>query len=269
MSHRQILHAGMYASGEAHIAAWQAWFLELNNSWLCHHYQAAELGFGTNESAYTSPTVIAAQTCGYPYVKRWAETHDLVAAPVFDVPGCKPDKAQYSSWFIARANHPGESLHQFQNTRVAINNENSNSGMNVLRYAISQIHPGGQFFSERILTGGHRQSMIAIANGAADLAAIDAVSYALLCALDPNLCAALKIVGQSELTAGLPFICAKESSVNRKDLSIAMDRAVKSMDPDARKLLHLTGFNPVKAEDYDKIMQLEKAAISAGYPKLE
>jgi ABC-type phosphate/phosphonate transport system substrate-binding protein len=268
ISHRRVLHAGMYTPGDAHKAAWQAWFFELNGSYLCHHYPDTTLGFETDEQAYTSATVIAAHTCGYPYVKHWVDTHELIAAPVFDVPGCKPDKAQYSSWFIARTDHPGKSLHQFQNARVAINSEHSNSGMNVLRYAISQIYAGGHFFSERIFTGGHQQSMIAIANGAADLAAIDAVSYALICELDPDLCAALKMIGQSELTAGLPFICIKDSSVNRSELSIAMDRAVKNMRPDARKLLRLKGFKPVKKKDYDKIIQLEKAAIAADYPEL-
>jgi ABC-type phosphate/phosphonate transport system substrate-binding protein len=268
ISHSQILHAGMYASNDAHRAAWQAWFFELNESYLCHHYPNTRLGFETDEQAYTSLAVITAHTCGYPYVKRWIKTHDLIAAPVFDAPGCDQEKAQYSSWFIARADHPRESLHQFRNMRVAINSEHSNSGMNVLRYAISQIHPDGHFFSERIFTGGHQQSMIAVASGDADLAAVDAVSYALICALSPDLCAALKIVGQSELTTGLPFVCAKKSGVNRKDLSIAMDRAVKNMDPDARKLLRLKGFKSVNVNDYVRIKQLEKSAITAGYPEL-
>ena len=264
-----VFHAGMYVPSSTHKAAWQAWLSALNDSYLSRHYSSVEPGFAVDEQAYTAANVIAAQTCGYPFVTRWADTHEPIAVPLFEVPGCIPDTGQYSSWFITRADHTATSLRQFANSRVALNSEHSNSGMNVLRYAISQLTSRHTFFSERMLTGGHKQSMRAVAEGHADLAAIDVVTYALIKELEPALCRKLKIVGQSVFTPGLPFICAKRSNINRNDLGSAMNQAVGHMDPEARELLHLIGFTPISAKDYVKIKNLEDAAIAAGYPELK
>ncbi len=270
-----VFHAGMYVPSEAHKAAWQAWFTVLSESYLSRYYATIELGFSADEQAYTSPNLIAAQTCGYPFISHWADTHQPLAVALFDVPGCTSnigknnETGQYSSWFIARADYAANSLPQFRNTRVALNSEDSNSGMNVLRYAISQIAQSKTFFSERLLTGEHKQSMSAVADGRADLAAIDVVTYALIKELEPELCQQLKIVGRSVLTTGLPFICANHSGLIRDDLHIAMNHAVGQMEPEARELLHLSGFAPVSAQDYTKIKRLEDGAITAGYPRLQ
>jgi len=264
-----VVHAGMYMLSDAHQAAWQSWFSALSDSYLKQHYAAVELGFSEHDQAYTHPNLIMAQTCGYPLVTRWAKTHDPIAVAVFDVPGCTSDTGQYSSWFVTHADYPANSLQQFRGTRVALNSDNSNSGMNVLRYAISQFASAEPFFSERLLTGGHKQSMSAVAEGRVDLAAIDVVTYALINELEPELCRQLKIIGQSELTTGLPFICAKHSDLNQDELWFAMNQAVENMDPKARKLLHLSGFNPVSIRDYAKIKQLEEDAVVAGYPTLK
>lgn len=265
----KVVHAGMYVPSDTHKAAWQAWFSTLTESYLNRHYGSVELDFSESKQAYTAANVIAAQTCGYPFVTRWADTHETIVVPLFEVPGCIPETGQYSSWFITCADHAATSLRQFANHRVALNSEHSNSGMNVLRYAISQLTSTDTFFSERILTGGHKQSMRAVAKGHADLAAIDVVTYALMKELEPALCEKLKIVGQSEFTTGLPFICTKHSNINRNDLGSAMNQAVEHMDPEARELLHLSGFAPIAAKDYAKIKELEDAAIAADYPELK
>ncbi len=258
----------MYAPNDAHKAAWQSWLSALSDSYLKQCYATVELGFSEHDEAYTNPNLITAQTCGYPLVTRWAKTHKPIAVALFDVPGCTLDTAQYSSWFITRADHPANSLQQFRDTRIALNSDSSNSGMNVLRYAISQFASTERFFSERLLTGGHKQSMYAVAEGRADLAAIDVVTYALINELEPGMCQQLKIVGQSESTTGLPFICAKHSDLNHNELCIAMNQAVEHMAPKARKLLHLSGFKSATAQDYEQIKHLENEAIAAAYPEL-
>ncbi len=246
----------------------------LSESYLSRHYSPVELGFSVDTQAYTTTRLIAAQTCGYPFVTRWADTHDLVAVALFDVPGCPSGNAQdgpgqYSSWFITRADNAANSLPEFRNKRVALNSEDSNSGMNVLRHAISQTAKTDTFFSERLLTGGHRQSMHAVTEGHADLAAVDVVTYALLNDIEPELIRQLKIIDQSVVTTGLPFIRAKHSEPKLNDLCSAMNSAVEHMNPRARKVLRLSGFTPVAREDYLKIEQLEGEAISAGYPELK
>lgn len=270
-----VLYAGMYAPGEMHRAAWQDWFSILSEQYLKQYYSSLELSFEVKNQAYTDKNLIAAQTCGYPFMKRWVNSHEPLAVPVFDVEGCKPQgtigsrSGQYSSWFITFADNTAQSLGQFQGKRVAINSETSNSGMNVLRYAISQITPSDTFFRERVISGSHQASMRRVADRRVDIAAIDTVSYALIGDLEPTLVKQLKIVGQSVFTMGLPFICSRQSEVNRLALCDAMNTAVKHMNQDARKTLHLAGFEAVTREDYGNIRQLEKSAIAAGYPELK
>ena len=269
-----VLYAGMYALGNVHRAAWQEWFSNLSELYLKQYYSSLELSFVVNDQNFTDSNLIAAQTCGYPFITHWVDSHEPLAVPIFGVQGCNlagttaNRNGEYSSWFIANADATEQSLAQFQGGHLAINNETSNSGMNVLRYAISQLTPPASFFSERMISGGHRQSMQLLAEKRVDIAAIDVISYALIGDLAPELIKQLKIVGQSVSTMGLPFICRKKSGIDRSKLCAAMNTAVKQMDPKSRKLLYLKGFEAVARADYEKIRQLEQHAILAGYPAL-
>ena len=272
---RGVVYAGMYAPGDEYRAAWQDWFSVLSSQYLKQYYSSLELSFAVNDQAYTDKNLIAAQTCGYPFIKRWIDSHTPVAVPVFDIPGCKPtdiiasQNGQYWSWFITFAQNKAQSLDQFQGKRLVVNSENSNSGMNVLRYAVSQLTSSTSFFSERFISGSHQKSMQLLADRKADIAAIDVISYSLIADLEPTLIKRLKIVGRSVSTMGLPFICAKQSDINHQQLCAAMNAAVSQMEPKFRKQLRLKGFAAVSSADYEKIRQLEESAIAAGYPDLQ
>jgi ABC-type phosphate/phosphonate transport system substrate-binding protein len=63
-------------------------------------------------------------------------------------------------------------------------------------------------FSDRIETGAHRASVVAVAKGRADVASIDCKSWALAKRFVPE-AAKLEVVGWTALRKGLPMITAK------------------------------------------------------------
>ena len=65
-------------------------------------------------------------------------------------------------------------------------------------------------FPEQIATGAHRQSIQCVADGRADLAAIDARSWSLAKTYSIELTNQLAVVGWTSRRPGLPFITANK-----------------------------------------------------------
>ena len=71
----------------------------------------------------------------------------------------------------------------------------------------SRRSPGrGDFFSEVVFSGSHRQSLRELQQENADIAAIDCVTYALLQRHQPQALAGLVAIGWSPAAPGLPLI---------------------------------------------------------------
>src|SRR5581483_11681745 len=102
----------------------------------------------------------------------------LIATPVYDFPGC--EGASYCSFIIASKRDPRRALADFAGARAAVNGRDSHSGMNAFRAKIAPMAQGKPFFGEALVTGSHQASLTAVSGGAADIAAIDCVSFALL-----------------------------------------------------------------------------------------
>ena len=80
--------------------------------------------------------------------------------------------------------------------------------MNLFRAAIAPIAGGAPFFRAIVVTGSHEASVAAVAEGRADLAAIDCVSFALLTRGRPELIERVAVVAESPLSPSLPFIAS-------------------------------------------------------------
>jgi ABC-type phosphate/phosphonate transport system substrate-binding protein len=91
------------------------------------------------------------------------------------------------------------------------------SGLLALRQDLEALGEGLGIFREVIETGSHRASAIAVAEGRADVAAIDCRTWSLLQRCVPE-ARSLIAVGWTAPRKGLPFICsanlpARESKV--------------------------------------------------------
>lgn len=222
--------------------------------------------FDTDAETYQSSNLILGHTCGYPYVTRWNKSHRLVCVPQFDVAGC--DGKHYSSWFVCGSKDHRDSIEAFEGGIAVINAVTSNSGMNVLRYHVSPFVKKDRFFNDVLISGSHLASLRAVAEGLADIAAIDAVSYHHIMRAEPALAGQTKIWGQSVKTTGLPFITRADESISCTVLCQALNRCIEESRGDVSEFLGLIRFDRVDDADYDLIHQLETDAKARGYPSL-
>ena len=100
------------------------------------------------------------------------------------------------------------SLETFRGAVAAVNGWDSNTGMNLFRATIAPVAVRAPFFASVVVTGSHLASLEVVADGRADLAAIDCVTYGLVKRLRSGLIDRTAIIAGSPLSPGLPFIAS-------------------------------------------------------------
>ncbi|OYU18574.1 MAG: hypothetical protein CFE34_09900 [Rhodobacteraceae bacterium PARR1] len=188
------------------------------------------------------PDLLVSQTCGFPYRARLHGKVRLVGTPDFGVEGCPP--GYYRSVLIARADDPRQALADFDGVAMAYNDALSQSG-----WAAPQNHAAalGLRFPAGIMTGGHAASLLAVAEGRADLAALEAVTFRLLSRSEAA-AAAVKVVAMTDPTPGLPYICAE--AVDADVVFDAIAAAIPALEAADRAALGLRGLCRIPAETY-------------------
>jgi ABC-type phosphate/phosphonate transport system substrate-binding protein len=191
---------------------------------------------------WKSPELLLAQTCGCPFRTRLYGEVELVGTPDYGNPDCPP--GYYRSVFIARRSSPLPQIAHLDRRRFAFNDALSQSG-----WAAPLIHlqdrdvlPG-----ELIETGSHRASAQAVAEGRADFAALDMLSWDMIQSYD-DFAQKLCVVDLTEPTPGLPLI----TSLNQDPaaLFLAVKSAIGSLDDSTRATLRLKGFLHIPTSDY-------------------
>ena len=268
MKSETFIACGMYAPSPRLQQAWQRLFDRFAPPPGAEYELDREIVFGTDEALLRDPRLLFGHTCGYPLMTRLRDALTPFCVPVFDTPGT--DGRLYRSRFIVPAQSSIEFLQQSRGKVVAVNSLDSNSGMNLLRHALAQLGARPGFFSEVLVTGGHLQSLEAVAENRAQLAAIDCVSLQLISDLHPQKLAAVRVVGESEPTCGLPLVTptGRFSPSLAEAWIEALNRALDEAPPEVARALHLERFEAIGIEHYDSILELENFAIEYGYPEL-
>jgi ABC-type phosphate/phosphonate transport system substrate-binding protein len=199
-------------------------------------------GEGAYWPAWESPDLILSQTCGYPYRARLHDRVTYVGTPDYGVEGCPP--GHYRSVFVARHDDPRQTLTEFDGAAFAYNEDLSQSG-----WAAPQTHAAkfGLSLPPALKTGGHRLSAQAVAAGRADIAALDAVTHSLLLINEPAM-AALKVVGMTDPTPGLPYIAAPGADAGA--IFDAVAAAIAALSPADRATLHLNAITRIPTAAY-------------------
>ena len=208
---------------------------------------------------WLDPNLLLAQTCGYPLVTELRGKVQLLGTPVYDVPDCAG--SDYCSVIIARRASGIMSLDAVSDATAAINAENSQSGHWALKAALAGML-GAQPPKRAVLTGGHRESLLMLAGGKADLAAIDAVCWALALRHEPAAAATVRIIAYSPMAPGLPLITSLATSAATVAALRAAFHAVIA-DPalaKQRAALFLAGFDERPEADYQRILDLKNTA---------
>ena len=220
------------------------------------------------DAQWRHPRLVLGQTCGYPYVTRLKDAVALIAAPIYAFPGC--EDASHRSFIIRRASDPRRALSEFRGATAGLNAHDSNTGMNLFRAAIAPIANAAPFFRAVIVTGSHEGSVAAVAEGRADLAAIDCVSFALLERGRPGLTERVAVVAESLRSPSLPFIAA--AGLGAPTVAAVRDALFAALaDPNLQGVLAtlgLAGAVETNPADYDRVGEIERAAAGAGYARL-
>lgn len=230
-----IASLGMYDFGPAMAANDRLWALTRDG--LRARGLPAPDALTRGEAAYwpawEAPDLVLSQTCGYPFRARLQGSVTYVGTPDYGVQGCPP--GYYCSVFVVRADDPRTDLAAFDGAPFTYNEDLSQSG-----WAAPQTHAArlGLRLPPAVRTGGHRLSAAAVADGKADLAALDAVTWALLQDTDPVV-HRLRVLASTDPTPGLPLIAAKGADADT--IFAALKDAIAALAPQDRATLHLKG----------------------------
>jgi len=239
-----IASLGMYDFGPAQAANDRLWAL-VHDSLRDRGIDAPD-ALTRGETAYwdawQSPDLILSQTCGYPFRARLQGRVTYVGTPDYGVEGCPP--GHYRSVFVARADNPRQTLADFDGARFAYNEALSQSG-----WAAPQTHAAklGIRLPPALQSGGHRLSALAVAEGRADIAALDAVTHAMLQDVEPQV-AGLRIVALTDPTPGLPYITA--AGQDPEPIFTALSEAIAALPAPDRAALRLKGLLRIPLASY-------------------
>ncbi|CAJ2507704.1 Uu.00g088900.m01.CDS01 [Anthostomella pinea] len=173
------------------------------------------------------PSLMFAQTCWGPMQLGLAGHVEVVGQQ--DYSGTDGGKAEfYSSVIVARRIRDDDGgafddvppppggrqnlpLEFLRSKIIAYNSTESMSGILALTQDLASVDEDLTIFSERLLSGGHRQSIVAVAKGMADVAAIDCFSWQLAKRFEP-LAETLAVIGWTTRRKGLPFVASRHLS---------------------------------------------------------
>lgn len=187
---------------------------------------------------WLNPALLFAQTCWGPMELGLAEHVQVVAQPSYDAfEGGQG--GLYSSALVMRADggspvpSPADGkavipLDLIRGKRFAFNSLDSMSGVIGLTRDLEAMGESLDIFASRLPSGGHRSSIVAVAEGRADVAAIDCESWALAQRFEPA-AQGVKVVGWTARRKGLPYITARTTPAKTV---AAMREAIASLGLD-------------------------------------
>jgi ABC-type phosphate/phosphonate transport system substrate-binding protein len=207
-------------------------------------------------AGWTDPRLVLGQTCGLPFVRDLAGRVALVGVPDYGVPGCRP--GWYRSAVVVRGDDPRAELAGFRGARLAVNGRDSQSGWGAMLHHAAPLARERRFFGGVAVSGAHRASVAMVAEGAADIAAIDLVSWRYARAFLPE-AARLRVLMLTDPSPGLPYIAAAGTEVERHAAAVAA--GLGGLDAGVRERLGIAGLARVGAEDYGVIGRRMEAAL--------
>src|SRR5699024_7080542 len=124
------------------------------------------------------------------------------------------------------------------------------------------------FFGELRISGSHLASIEMVVRGDADVAAVDAVTHALLVQHAPKTLSNTRVLGYSRQAPGLPYITARDMWHERlKGLRAALVAAVVDPALDAAgQTLLIDGFEVLSEGDYETVLAMENEVNEIGLP---
>ncbi|KAI1181151.1 ABC-type phosphate/phosphonate transport system, periplasmic component [Nemania sp. FL0916] len=166
------------------------------------------------------PLLLFSQTCWGPMERGLAPHVQVIGQQ--DYSGIEGGGAEfYSSAVVSRQidgdvpappnGKPNLPIGNLRGKRLAYNSTDSMSGIIGLERDLTSLNEDMSIFSSRLETGGHRNSIIEVAEEDATVAAIDCFTWQLAKRFEP-MASALNVIGWTARRKGLPFIASRHVS---------------------------------------------------------
>lgn len=200
------------------------------------------------------PDLLLSQCCGFDVAYGFKDTLHVLLITDWNAEGCST--GHYSSWIVVHEDSPYQDIADLYGKTAVINGTESHSGMNSLFAKVQPHSIDGQFFKQVEISGAHVDSLRAIAERRADVAAIDCVTYALLKQYRPHTLAGIRIIGKTDEAPAHPYVTSAAASA---DTIIRMQTALEAAFNDAdlesaRAAMRLNRGLFNHSNDYQKIV---------------
>ncbi|WP_339712336.1 PhnD/SsuA/transferrin family substrate-binding protein [uncultured Sneathiella sp.] len=198
---------------------------------------------------WRSPELLIAQTCGLPYVEQLSTEVSLIGTPAYDI------DCGAGSYFSVVAVHNDSNIETCADLNGATFGYNDPLSQSGAAAFFSHLHTSGISVNkiggfERVMS--HRNAIRQLSERKVDVIAIDAVSWELAKRYERNV-AALRVIGQTTPTPGLPYITSYRPKTEVDRIHHAVIEAIASLPSSKREALLLTGLAATTIADYQCI----------------
>ena len=201
---------------------------------------------------WTDEALVIGQTCGWPYITKLSNHTVPFARFDYGLKNCPA--GAYQSLFIGRSPDDAKYVESHETllevSTVAINGEDSQSGFQVFSEISGKPASVTIPSDKRVISGSHRASVRLVAEGSAQIAAIDAVAFELASRHDTDIAQHVAVIGRSKPKPGLPLITSARNADKAEELFIAVKQAVQTLDASVRDTLMIKGVVAASHRDY-------------------
>lgn len=187
--------------------------------------------------------LVLGQICNLPYRAIFSGRVTLIGAADYGLDDCPA--GHYRSVIIAHKDAPNQPLTKYATARFAANALGSHSGYGAPQ-EWAQSH--GFLLPSPILTGSHDASLRYVAEGRADIAALDAQTWALQ-QRDMPQANQVRIIAHTKTSPGMSFIT--RLGMDPAPFRMAISQAIAQLDPVDANNLGLKGCIDLPAADYN------------------
>jgi ABC-type phosphate/phosphonate transport system substrate-binding protein len=199
--------------------------------------------------------LVVGQICNLPLRARHWGRVTLIAAMDYDVPGSGP--GLYHSVFVVRADDRATALTDCAGYRFVYSDPLSNSGWGA---PWQSAQAQGVALNPVVCSGGHLESIRAVADGRADMAGIDVISFRNFQRWEP-VAAQVRIIGRTHDSPGMTLITGTGRDV--APCRAALTQAVAALGAGDRDLLWLRALIPLPDSAYSLPFPPDPAALGA------
>lgn len=191
---------------------------------------------------WQSPDLFLSQTCGLPFRSVLHPNVTLIGTPDYGLTGCRP--GFYNSVFVMNSKNARSDPSGWSHLTLAVNDPRSQSGWAA---PLSFMKAHNLDFARALKTGSHRNSAMAVCEGRADIAAIDAQTWRMIQRWDA-FADALREVARTPETPGLPLITHLHDGLS--ELRGVISHQLGALPDEDAAILDVKGLIAITKDDY-------------------